>query len=194
LDMGAGRVGGGNRSVNKAYVKTFPCSTNAVGLMSNVENNFASFANYQPSSGDAFTIFSPGPVSRGGRLLIDAQLPQGNFEGVTGIPFSALSGTTSAVQVANVMPTTFSFQTVQGQHPFYPGTVTFAATDAGNGQITFSVNVSSDFANLFYRAAFDLVGASITASALSSDTTPWCAGSGVKGGPTFWVGPFIADP
>jgi len=36
--------------------------------------------------------------------------------------------------------------------------------------------------------------ASITASALSRDTAPWGAGSGVKGGPMFFIGPFIADP
>ena len=41
------------------------------------------------------------------------------------------------------------------------------------------------------RTVYEVVG---VVNGLLGDTTPQRSGSGVKGGPTVWVGPFIADP
>ena len=71
---------------------------------------------------------------------------------------------TNAVAVSSTSSTSFSFETVKGQHPFYPGTITFSANDVSNGQITFNINVNSSFAGFWSRVGFVLGGGNFESS------------------------------
>jgi len=185
LDGSEGRDGGGGgRDVNK----TFPpnpspvkCNLTASQVMQAVQANFSSFANYSGQNG--YVVFSPGPLAPGQTILIDSTL------NVPVIP-RGFTSMTSAVVASSTSSTSFSFQTVQGQHPFYPGTITFSAAGAGNGQINFSVNVNSDFSTglrdvfglvpwLGFRAGGEQFEASIWRN-LINNVAALCSNSGAR--------------
>ena len=150
LDGDGGGPGGGThkRDVVKEFSGTFQCNVNASEAIKALEKNFSSFGNY--SSAEGYVVFSPGAVVPGQTIRIDSTL------NVPAVP-RAFTSDTSAVTVGSVTQNSFTFETVQG-HPFYPGTITFRASDAGKGQITFSVDVNSNFANMLSRVGFSLGG------------------------------------
>ncbi len=129
------------RPVNKSWSKTFPCGQNATQLMATVESDLSRFANYSGTLATA--VFSPGAVVINQTLLIDTQT-----KGIGGLSY----GRTNAVKVSSVTPNSFTFTTVEGQHFFYPGTVSFSAADAGNGQVQFSISVNGTWADILSQA------------------------------------------
>jgi hypothetical protein len=134
-------------NVTPIFIKTFPCTQSATGLISTLESRFSDFANYV---GSTYAVFPPGPVSLGETLNINA-----------GLNFGGTAETTHnwQVVVSATAPNFFTFATVAGQHAFAGGsTVTFSAYDAGNGNVQFSVNVNARYANLAYWVGGKLLG------------------------------------
>ena len=84
-------------------------------------------------SSDLFSIFPPGAVSQGEQLDINVGLQAGGHTyGYTDV----------SVVVSSVSSSSLVFQSTPN-HVLYPATVTFSASDAGNGTITFSTSVSA---------------------------------------------------
>jgi hypothetical protein len=61
--------------------------------------------------------------------------------------------TNLAVTVTSESANSWTFTTDPTQH-FFDGTVSFSSTDAGNGNITFSVNVSANWVSQTLRYTF----------------------------------------
>ncbi len=158
-----GLCGDDQSSTNKVvrpFRRTFPCNTNAAGAIANLENNFAGMADW--SAGPlSVTFLQHGPLTIGQPILIDGILGAGHW-------YSGLAGTfaTAGVSVSSVGSNSFMFTTIPGEHPFDNGTVSFSAYDAGNGNITFSVNVNASFSGLGSEAAFYMLGGSLSESSI----------------------------
>jgi RHS repeat-associated protein len=147
----SGNAGNGAKmQVSKPYATTVKCNTNAAGVMKQVESNFSQFGNYKGEFGplgipgaSAAVTFGTGsatPVTPGGSIPISAEV-----EFPTPMPILGNSVNVS-VTVASVSPTSFTFNTDSG-HVLYPASITFSATDAGNNQIGFLIQVNGDFSS-----------------------------------------------
>ncbi len=152
------RTGRGNSSsaaanngfhVQRTFQRTFQCSSSASGVMNALESNFASFAN-NPASGNfsTFSIFTPGPASPGGQIGIDVGVQVGGHT----IGYSDVSVTVQSATSSQLV-----FQSDPG-HVLYPATVSFSASDAGNGSITFTTSVNATTNGLWGTAQFYLLG------------------------------------
>ncbi len=147
--FGAGSgAGGGGGAVKRPFGGTFPCSQSPQAVIKYLENNFAAAADWQ-SGPLSVTFLQKGTLTQGSTIYIDGPIGYG-------LP-SHLGGT-SAVTVQSVGPTSFSFATVPGMHPFDNGTVTFSAAPASNGQVQFSVNVDAQFSGKLSQVSFNLGG------------------------------------
>lgn len=135
---------GKRRDVVKKYRFTGPCRKGAAGLTTALRSNFSQFANL--SRPESYLRFLGGSIEPGKKIPIQHDL---------GLPFSEF---TSAVTVSSVTPTSFAFETVEGEHPFYPGTITFTSTDVWQGMASFEIDVNSNFANRFYELAYQFGG------------------------------------
>jgi hypothetical protein len=98
--------------------------------MSAVEGNFARFANY--SAGPFSVTFSPPAEMVAGSTV---PISVGYFG------FTQNMG----VQVQSLSSQSMTFNTLPGGHLFYPGSITFSASPAGAGSITFNVNLTGTF-------------------------------------------------
>lgn len=159
------------RSVIRNFPKTFSCNATPQQLISAVEDNFWQLADYTGTGGilSSYTDFAPASIVPGQSIDITAGVQL--FGG-------AIDAHNWQVTVGNVSPTSFTFNTVQGQHGFYPGAVTFSVTPAGNGQLTFSVNVDATYANWEYWAGGKLYGETAegnTWNNLANNVASFCA-------------------
>ena len=120
------------------YSTTTPCKYTADQVMTAVETNFANFANYSTAHGAINVTFSPPAGLRSGST----------FPVNVGVPFNnqALSVTVQAISTQSM-----TFTTNPG-HLFYPGHITFAASQASPGSITFNISVGGKIARplLYY--------------------------------------------
>jgi hypothetical protein len=101
--------------------------------MNALESNFASFAN-NPAQGalSTFAVFTPGSVSPGRQLAINVGVQAfGHTFGYSDV----------SVTVQSMTANQLIFQSDPG-HVLYPAKVSFSTSDAGNGSITFTTNVS----------------------------------------------------
>jgi hypothetical protein len=153
VGLGIFFTGGGN-GVIRSFGGTFTCNKSPQAVINYLENNFAAAADWQygPLS---VTFLQKGALTQGSTIYIDGPIGYG-------LP-SHLGGT-SAVSVESVGPTSFSFATVPGMHPFDNGTVTFSAAPAPNGQIQFSVNVNAQFSGTMSQVSFNLGGRQLESS------------------------------
>jgi RHS repeat-associated protein len=132
-----GTPGGGNSSfsvsVNRNFSRTFKCTSTASGVMNALENNFASFANNQAQGAlSTFAVFTPGSLSPGHQLDINVGVQAfGHTFGYSDV----------SVTVQSMTSNQLVFQSDPG-HVLYPARVSFSASNAGNGSITFTTNVS----------------------------------------------------
>lgn len=158
--------------VHRTFQRTFQCSSSASGLMNALESNFASFAN-NPASGDlsTFSIFTPGPVSPGGQIGINVGVQAGGHT----IGYSDVSVTVQSATSSQLV-----FQSDPG-HVLYPATVSFSASDAGNGSIMFTTSVNATTNGLWGTAQFYLLGGrageTSTWNNLLSNVASFCAQS-----------------
>jgi hypothetical protein len=139
----AGLEGPGLQNVQKNYGETMPCNKDAAGLMTDVQQNFSSFGNL--SSGKTLlsqtsvtflnnTGFGPASISQGAALQILHRTTTFGF-GVTAF--------TTSVTAVGVTATSFTLTTNDITPVFFPASITFNASSAANGQVTFSIQVNA---------------------------------------------------
>jgi RHS repeat-associated protein len=158
-------------SIVRSFPKTFSCNATPQQLTSAVENNFWQLADYTGSSGvlSSYTLFAPTSITPGQTVNITAGVQL--FGG-------AIDAHNWQVTVGNVSASSFTFNTVQGQHAFYPGSVTFSTTAGANGQLTFSVNVNATYANWGYWVGGKFYGETAegnTWNNLANNVASFCA-------------------
>jgi len=113
---------------------TFPCNGNAQQLMSVMQNNMNLFA------GNRSTFFAADfpvqPIQIGAAYHIVPGINAGNgYEFPTAI---------LAVTVTAQTPNSWTFTTDPSQH-YFNGTVTFATSNAGAGNVSLSVTANANF-------------------------------------------------
>jgi len=130
-------------NVNKHYGNTFPCSSSASQVMGAVESNFAAFGNY--SAGPFGVSFSPpSGMGAGSQIPITA-----SYFGIN---------QSMGVGVQSMSSSSMSFSTLPGGHLFYPGNISFSASSAGSGSISFNINLSGTFNGVINGAKYYLGG------------------------------------
>jgi hypothetical protein len=133
--------------VSKPYpLNNISCSKIPSQIISDMEADFASFANFSGSFGpfglaSAVVTFT-GPVSSGATISIYNlnvfPLPNGKM---------ATKEFNVKVEVSQVNSTAFTFTTLPGD-VLYPATISFTASSSGAGLLSFTINVNGSFANL----------------------------------------------
>jgi RHS repeat-associated protein len=144
---------GNGPDIIKNFQQIMACSSTASQVMSVVQNHFDTFANFSTKSGPgglpASSFFYPPP----GQLTARASMPITAFFG------SSVVNKNISVNVGSTTPNTMTFQTVPG-HLLYPAQITFSSSDAGNGNIDFSIEVGGNYANLGANILFNIFGGS----------------------------------
>ncbi|MBT9333390.1 hypothetical protein, partial [Paracidobacterium acidisoli] len=130
-------------NVNKPYGRTFPCSSTAGQVMGAVESNFAAFGNY--SAGPFSLAFHQPP-----QMGVGSEIP------ITATYFGINQN--MGVSVQSMSSSSMSFSTLPGGHLFYPGAITFSASQAGNGMVSFNINLSGTFNGPINGAKYYLGG------------------------------------
>jgi len=148
--------------VNKTYpLDNISCSKTPAQVISDMEANFASFANYNGPFGafgipyaSAVVAFTR-TVSQGATINIDNLnviiLP--NMQIVTK-EFKV------AVQVTQTSSSEFTFATLPG-HVLYPATISFSAVSPTPGYLSFSININGQFAGLGPEIAYYAGGSNL---------------------------------
>jgi RHS repeat-associated protein len=131
-------------NVVKHYGVTVPCSSSASQVMGAVESNFAAFGNY--SSGPFSLSFGTPPM-----MGVGAEIP------ITAGYFGLNQN--MGVSVQSMSSSSMSFSTLPGRHLLYPAGITFSASSAGNGAISFNINLAGNFNGLVNGAKYYLGGA-----------------------------------
>jgi hypothetical protein len=98
--------------------------------MGAVESNFAAFGNY-----------SVGPLSV--NFQQPAQMGAGSEIPITVGTFGFNQN--MGVQVQSMSSSSMTFNTLPGGHLFFPGSITFSASDTGSGGVNFNINLSGNF-------------------------------------------------
>ena len=130
-------------NVSKHYGVTVPCSSSASQVMGAVESNFAAFGNY--SAGPFSLSFSqPSGMGVGSQIPITA----GYFE------ISQNMG----VSVQSMSSSSMSFSTLPRGHLLYPAGISFSASSADAGSISFNINLAGNFNGLVNGAKYYLGG------------------------------------
>jgi hypothetical protein len=153
----------------KQFIQTFNCVTNAAGVISSLQGNFSQYANY---TGPFNTVVGPAsasvqfgntPVAPGNQISISekAVVFVGGAAPVPQPPVNV------SVTVVSSSTTGFTFSTDPG-HVLYPATISFAATNPENGQVTFSININGQFANKTDEALYYFGGSSLENSIWSN--------------------------
>ncbi len=123
--------------INKTWSKTFACNGNAQQLMARVQNDMGEFAD---NRGTLFaTAFPRQPLRLGSNYAIMPGL--NTHSGGNEFPTAIL-----AVTVTSQSTTGWTFTTNPAQH-FFDGTVSFSANNAGNGNVTFSINAQANYSS-----------------------------------------------
>ncbi|MFB3922568.1 MAG: RHS repeat domain-containing protein [Terriglobia bacterium] len=173
---GRGGAGGGRGAepldVSKTWQDTFPCSESATDLMSDFKSNMARFAD---NSGPFFAAqFPTAPIVQGQSYLVipGVSTRRGDF-----LPTGVLE-----VKVTSQTANSWTFTTNPQQH-YINGTVTFMASDAGNGNVNFVVTANGNFTSFFNKYVLGSTiraGEDSTWNNLLNNVKGRCALGGVK--------------
>jgi YD repeat-containing protein len=130
--------------VNKTWTKTVACKKSATQVMSAVQHDMGQFAD---NFGFFTANFPDQPITMGGQYSIQpgAWIPTANLYGLPAVPLT-ISGKTLAVTVTSESTTGWTF-TTDPSHHYFDGTVSFSSTDAGNGNVTFSITADANWVN-----------------------------------------------
>jgi RHS repeat-associated protein len=124
--------------INNTWSKTFPCGKSAQKVMSAVQGDMGNFAD---NSGTVFSAnFPDQPITMGGQYSIQPGL--NNYNG------GQFSMSNLVVNVTSESANAWTFTTDPSQH-YFDGTVSFSSTDAGNGNVTFSITANANWASGF---------------------------------------------
>lgn len=135
--------------VNKTWSRTFPCSMSATQVMAAVQNDMGAFAD---NSGPGFgSDFPDQPLELGKAYVVTP----GIWIGSSGPAFGPneegfLPAGILAVAVTSQSANGWTFTTDPSEH-YINGTVSFSATNAGNGDITFSISAQGNWAGYLSR-------------------------------------------
>jgi len=145
------------KPVKKHYEKTFSCNKNAKDALADLRDNYTTLAGGKNLSVNFFqseTVTYTGTVAVGNVLNININIQSlgGGFP-----PSGSGFNTSFSVTVQSISDNSFTFQTNPG-HPLDPGTITFAMSDAGDGQIDFSIDVDANADGLINGAIFLATG------------------------------------
>jgi RHS repeat-associated protein len=148
-----------NLDIDTPFSREFDCNRNANHLFRTLRRNFSKFASYAgPFAGElatAFISFEKGPVTEGRVINISTGvLSNAAVPGTGAVPSQ---GRQISVTVQNVSTTSFTFKTNPG-HILYPGSISFSATDIGNGRISASVVAKGNYADTPSWIFFDYMG------------------------------------
>jgi RHS repeat-associated protein len=125
--------------INNTWSQTLSCNKSATQVMSAVQNDMNQFAK---NRGYFFAANFPNqPIRMGARYFIQ---PGVNSHNGGEFPTGVLLVTVTS-QSANGW--TF---TTDPSHHYFDGTVSFSSTDAGNGNITFSVTANANYSSPFW--------------------------------------------
>jgi RHS repeat-associated protein len=136
----------GKNDVNKTWSRTFSCASGATHVMAAVQNDMGTFADNQslfasrfPDNpirmGGSYSVFPGLNNAQGGMLpSLIGPYPTGSLE----------------ITVSQISANGWTFTTNASQH-YINGTVSFSASDAGNGNVTFSIHAQGDWSNAWYR-------------------------------------------
>jgi hypothetical protein len=136
--------------------------------MSAVENNMGQFAD---NRGYIFAANFPNkPLAIGGQYSIQPGLNPHSRDG------SIFPTGTLVVAVTSQSANGWTFTTDPSQH-YVNGTVSFSSTNAGNGNITFSITATANYSNLFWAAFGPVIkaGENSTWSNLLGNVQGYCA-------------------
>ena len=136
-------------NVSKAYpLNEISCGKSPAQVISDMEQNFGSFANYSGNFGPLGIPAAYATVSFTGTVSLGSTVSIHNLNIIT---LPNLQVTTKefnvAVQVTQINSTSFTFTTLPG-HVLYPATISFSANSSQAGHLGFSINVNGQFANL----------------------------------------------
>ena len=144
-----------NVDVPKNYKKSFPCNQSADKVVSTIRKDFSKFANYGGRFGPlgatvnlATVRFGNTPVEVGNSISIHTGIYAPLIN-----PHTLLETINTSVTVTEVDSQNFSFTTVPG-HVLYPASISFGASDIGNGRIAFGIHVNGNFADNIARAKY----------------------------------------
>ena len=149
--------------VVKSYSRTFGCKSSASDMIRQLRGNFARFGDYSGLFGPFGIPGAFGDIRFGRGAVIAGQsipifltmfLPLPGTGGFVAVPYQ------TSVIVREATAQGFTFDTVPG-HVLNPASITFFATDVGNGQISFEIQISGDFANNPAGILFDLGGSNL---------------------------------
>jgi hypothetical protein len=140
--------------VSKPYpLNNISCTKSPSQVISDMEANFGSFADYDGAFGPFGIPGAWGSVTFTGIVSLDATINIHNVNTVT-VPNAVGPGGqvvtkefNVAVQVSQVSPSSFTFTTLPG-HVLYPATISFTASSSGAGYLNFVIDVNGSFANL----------------------------------------------
>jgi RHS repeat-associated protein len=147
---GGGGVGGqnpANSDINKTWTKTFSCDKSATQVMSAVQKDMGQFAD---NRGSFFAAnFPDQPLTMGGQYSIKPAVMTytANMYSPTATSGMLPVGNL-AVTVTSQSATGWTFTTDPSRH-YFDGTVSFSSTDAGNGNVTFSITANANWVSPF---------------------------------------------
>jgi RHS repeat-associated protein len=155
----AGSAGGGSPDVSKSYSETINCNETSAQLLTKLESNFGSFANYSGTFGPGGAPAAAAQIQFSGNVSLGSTI---NITDVNTIflPFLPTQTQTVAVTVSAISSSGFTFTTLPG-HVLFPATISFSATTGANGQLTFAVNVNGNFANSTSQALYNVGGSNL---------------------------------
>jgi len=145
--------------IDKTWSREFDCNRSANDLFRTLRRDFSKFASFAgPLAGGLGTAgihFEKGPVTEGRTIGITT----GIISNVAVPGTSVLPSETRqiSVTVQNATTTSFTFRTNPG-HVLYPGTISFAANDAGPGRVAASVTAKGNFADTTSEIFFNNLG------------------------------------
>jgi hypothetical protein len=135
-----------NNQINKTWSKTFPCNQSATQVMSAVQNDMGQFAD---NNGFFAANLPDQPLTIGGQYSIQPGITMMSNDALSNpVTFGMLPVANLVVNVTSESANGWTFTTVPSQH-FFDGTVSFSSTDAGSGNITFSVRVNANWVSPF---------------------------------------------
>jgi hypothetical protein len=152
-------------SVLKSYSETVSCNETPSQLISSMESNFGSFANYSGTFGPLGLPVATASVQFTGTVALGSTISISDVNLITLpipsiIPIVVAQVQNVAVQVTAVNVTNFTFTTLPG-HVLYPAAISFSATAGANGQLTFGINVAGNFSSTTSGALYYAGGSSL---------------------------------
>ena len=164
-----------NSDVYKTWTKTFACNKTVSGVMSAVQNDMGQFADNQGLFFGAY--FPDQPITMGGRYTIQPGV-MNNTANMYGRRSGGMFPMTNLVVTVTSQSAIGWTFTTDPSHHYFDGTVSFSSTDAGNGNVTFSITPNANWVSPFTHYTIGpmiLAGENSTWNNMLSNIQGYCA-------------------